>query len=219
MSLFYYGYSPTTKRTSDTSRAKYNYNDKYTTKIDNEPLFKSNTDEDLLYGDFMSYILNHQSLNLPSYSRTYNTKTDLPALKDVYNRELGNSLAHIAEKNAKKVNTTGWCAREANDALTYAHLVKGDEARAASACDVATRLAHHKNFKKVAVSKEDLQKLPAGCIIVWNKTGDLSRQSGKDGHMAITLGDGREASDNVRSLLVLNSDYSVFVPIGINKTG
>lgn len=150
------------------------------------------------------------------FSKSYNTKTNLTSLKDVYNPELSSKLAGIAERNAKFTNTTGWCAKEINDSIQLAGLAHG-ETRVSSAYQEADVLAHHKNFREVSVSRSDLKNLPAGCIIVWNKTGDLSRMSGKDGHVTVTLGDGKEASDNVRDMLILNSAFRVFVPVGTKR--
>lgn len=147
----------------------------------------------------------------------YNTKTDIKSLKDVYNPDLGNKLANIAAKNASRTNTIGWCAKGTNDSIQLAGLASG-ETRVASAYQEADKLAKHKNFKEVSVSREDLKKLPAGCVIVWNKTGDASRLSGQHGHTTITLGNGKEASDHVQDLIMLDSEYRVFVPVaGLNQ--
>lgn len=147
------------------------------------------------------------------FTNNYNTKTDLKALKDVYNPDLANKLANIAEKNAYKTNTVGWCARGTNDALEMAGLSKG-ETRVASAYQAEDKLRNHKNFREVAVSREDLAKLPAGCVIVWQASPGRPH-----GHIAVTLGDGREASDHVQSLRTDRpAAYSVFVPVGNKKT-
>lgn len=150
------------------------------------------------------------------FTKTYNTNTNLPALASVYNADLGNRLANIAERNASKTNTVGWCARGTNDSLELAGITNG-ETRVASAYQEADKLAHHKNFKEVFVSREDLKSLPAGCVIVWDKNAAGTRPSDIHGHITITLGDGKEASDHITNTYMLNTQFRVFVPVGINQ--
>lgn len=149
------------------------------------------------------------------FNNTYRTQSDLPTLKGVYNSEMANQLANIAEKNASRRNTTGMCFRGVRESLEAAGLSKG-EVRGESAYMAADMLANHKNFQEIqGVSKDQLRDLPAGCIIVWDKSFWH-----KHGHIGVTLGDGREASDKVRDKVVLlNSEYRVFVPKGIDKSG
>jgi len=147
------------------------------------------------------------------FTNFYNTKTDLKALKDVYNPDLANKLANIAEKNAYRTNTIGRCAGGTNDALEKAGLANG-ETRVASAYQADAKLRNHKNFKQVAVSREDLSKLPAGCVIVWQASPGRPH-----GHIAVTLGEGREASDHVQNIKTDRpAAFSVFVPVGSKKT-
>lgn len=164
--------------------------------------------------DLMSYLMfsNTMSdfdkflLNPIGYNEHFNTKTNLPSLKNVYDEDLGNSLANIANKNAKQMNTVGYCARGTNRALEQAGLTNG-ETRVASAFQADGLLSKHKNFKEVKVSKDELKNLPAGCVIVWQASAGH-----KHGHIAVTLGNGKEASDHVQNLVIRNAQFSVFVP-------
>ncbi len=135
-------------------------------------------------------------------------------IKQVYNAELSERLAKTAEANARRTNTIGWCARGSNNALEQANLAKG-ETRAGSACMVANKLYNHENFEKINVSRGDLKNLPAGCIIVWQASSGHPH-----GHMAITLGNGNEASDHIQKINAnRQANFSVFVPVRKNYVG
>lgn len=170
--------------------------------------------------DLYSMLLNNQ---MPIYMQQYyftdfyNTRTDLKALKDVYNPSLGNKLANIAAKNASRTNTVGWCAKGTNDSLEIAGLA-GGETRVASAYQEANKLANHKNFKEVSVSRGDLTKLPAGCIVVWDRNLNGNSPGDKHGHITVTLGNGQEASDHVQNMYMKGSRYRVFVPVSGNRS-
>lgn len=163
-----------------------------------------------------------------SYKTGFDTKTDLAALKDVYNPEISGKLASIASETAAKKDTIGWCYGGVKDSLLKAGLTKsrlsGDPAYLAR-----DLLRKNKNFKEVKIDKEDLTKLPPGCVIVWQPYMGKNKEN-KDvwhesGHIAITLGkiehNGKivagEASDHIQGLLIGKS-YSVFVPTGLSKT-
>lgn len=148
----------------------------------------------------------------------FNTKTNLPGLKGIYNGDIGNKLANIANKNAQRMNSKGLCARGTNKALELANLANGDT-RAASAYQVAGKLRHSNNFTEVNVAKDDLKSLPAGCVVVWNPYTDRKGKYHQHGHICVTLGNGQEASDSVYAMNLKSSSYAVFVPKGINKKG
>ncbi len=137
----------------------------------------------------------------------FNTNTNLASLKNVYNAELGNAFANIANRNARSLGTVGWCLRGVRKALNWAGLHKG-ESLGNSAYQAVNNLSNNRNFKQVQVSRGNLRNLPAGCIIVWNRT---SRNP--HGHIAVTLGNGKEASDHVQNLITnMNTSFTVFAP-------
>jgi len=176
-------------------------------------------------GDFMSTMNLFNMLMMGSmpkslqgqiFTENFNTKTNLPALKNVYNPNISNKLANIAEKNALRTNTRGRCAAIATDSINKTDLTNG-RIRVGSAYQTDSILENNKNFKEVSVSKSDLKNLPAGCVVVWQPFTDSHNRFHEHGHIAVTLGNGKEASDHVQNQLVANSRYSVFVPIGINS--
>lgn len=157
------------------------------------------------------------------FTKSYNTKTDIPVINKSYNPDLGNKLANIAEKNL--TGGVGYCLQSVRKDTQEAGLTKGGAGSlGGAACEADDILAENKNFKKVSVSKDDLSKLPAGCIVVWNQseTGKRSRLSDKYGHIVITDGSGNGFSDHREALTETVSKYSgkwsVFVPIGSAKS-
>lgn len=66
------------------------------------------------------------------------------------------------------------------------------------------------NFKETKVKGEDFKNLPAGCIIVYDK---YDAGYGKDGHVEITLGDGRACSDVITEEIEPSKYVYVFVPV------
>lgn len=145
------------------------------------------------------------------FTENYNTKTDMAELKG-YNPTYANALANIAEKNAKRTNGIGRCFRGVRESLEAAGLSKG-EIRGQSAYQAADMLAEHNNFREVkGLSKEQLKALPAGCVMVWDKS-----RGHEHGHIAVTLGNGKEASDHVQKVCQRDADFRVFIPTGLSK--
>jgi len=150
------------------------------------------------------------------FNKDFNTHTNLSALKNVYNPTIANKLANIAEKNALRTNTHGRCAAISTDSINKADLTNG-RIRVGSAYQVDGILENNKNFKEVSVEKSDLKNLPAGCVVVWQPFTDSRNKYHEHGHISVTLGNGKEASDHVQNQVITNSRYSVFVPVGINS--
>lgn len=146
------------------------------------------------------------------FDTNFNTKTDLPSLKNVYNPKLGNKLANIANQNAQSRGTKKLCLQGVRTTLEKAGL-KENGSMGGSAFQADKVLSRNKNFKEVGVSRDDLKNLPAGCVVVWQPSDGHPH-----GHIAVTLGNGKEASDHVQNQIVRNTGYSVFVPVGISKS-
>lgn len=173
-----------------------------------------------LHNNFISSLMlfdlftsNKMPLRLQSeiITSNFNTKTNLPALRSVYNPELGNAFANIANRNARSTGTIGWCLRGVRRALEKAELHLGGS-MGASAYQSLNSLSNNRNFKQVQVSRNELKSLPAGCIIIWDRN---SRN--RHGHIAVTLGNGKEASDHVQNLITtINAGFTVFAPTGTN---
>lgn len=75
------------------------------------------------------------------------------------------------------------------------------------------------NFKEVNIKGKDFATLPAGCIITYaanekvtDKNG-YSSQIGDDGHVLVTLGDGRGCSDIIEDEILQSDTAHVFVPV------
>lgn len=160
------------------------------------------------------------------YNVDFHTDTNLAALKNVYNPVISKELAHIAYQTAMNTNTVGWCAKGVMDSLQKTGIDQNGQTRVAAACLAVKKFEEHKDsFQRIDIkNKDDLKKLPAGCIIVWN-----SSEGHPYGHIAVTLGlipdpknPGKkyigEASDHVQSLIIRNAEFAVFVPIDKQKT-
>ena len=66
------------------------------------------------------------------------------------------------------------------------------------------------NFKETKIKGDNLKNLPAGCIIVYDK---YDSGYGKDGHVEITLGDGRACSDVITEKIEESKHAYVFIPV------
>lgn len=126
--------------------------------------------------------------------------------KDVKGTAWGKALAADAESHA--TGSGGWCFKYVRQALER-HGVTG--VGGASAYMAADQLARNSNFKEISVSESDLRNLPAGYVVVWNRGNGASRQHG---HICISLGDGREASDVIRKMTQgYGTSFRVFQPV------
>jgi len=147
--------------------------------------------------------------NFNSYGSHFNTKTNLPAFSDIkYDESKGQKLASSGLKNALALNTEHQCAKGVTMAIRDA---RGAKSRymVGSAYNLAGKLDKDSGFKEISVAKNDLRKLPAGCVIVWDAS-----PGHKDGHTAITSGDGKEFSSKVRNTVVRNdANYAVYAPV------
>ncbi|MHC9538645.1 MAG: hypothetical protein AB9903_03925 [Vulcanimicrobiota bacterium] len=119
---------------------------------------------------------------------------------------LGEKIADRAEANAEAYNTPGKCLQEAGEVLREFGIPVN---RHPAAYQALPDLQKSDKVKEIKVSKEQLDNLPAGAIVVWDKGAGLPY-----GHISVALGDGREASSTVRNQLALNTEYHVFIPVG-----
>lgn len=116
-------------------------------------------------------------------------------------------LAQVARGVASRMNTRGWCARGVFDSLQAAGL---KIPRSGSAYMAANTLARDPRFREVHLTDAQIHKLPAGAIIV---SGPYNIPGNPHGHIAITLGNGREASDHLGPVSTLGTQR-VFIPVG-----
>lgn len=115
------------------------------------------------------------------------------------------ALAKKGRIAARRRNSRGRCLAGVGDALQLAGYAP---TRRPSAYMAAGVLARNNDFKEIKVSRDKLDKLPPGCIIVWDKTNQQAH-----GHIAITQGNGRETSDHAGNLIKLKGGFRVFVPV------
>ena len=110
-------------------------------------------------------------------------------LKSLYNAENGKKLADYAKQHA--TGTTGNCSKFVSNALEGTGLM-GNMTRG-HAYKQQGKLRKNPNFKEVSVEGTDWNKLPAGCILCYNKGSQ--NYSAEHGHIQITTGDGKAVSD------------------------
>ncbi|MBN2358524.1 MAG: LysM peptidoglycan-binding domain-containing protein [Deltaproteobacteria bacterium] len=117
-------------------------------------------------------------------------------------------LANAGRQVASSMNSTGWCARGVFNALEKAGMAI---TRSPSAYMAANTLAHDPRFREVHLTDAEIRKLPPGAIIV---SAPRQGSSGWNphGHIAITLGNGMEASDHIQQLS-LSGTQRVFLPV------
>lgn len=117
-------------------------------------------------------------------------------------------LAAAAERQARLMNTRGWCARGVNRSMAAAGLYTSP---LPSAYMYAKRLASDSRFREIKnVSDAQLKKLPPGAIVVF---APYNSPGNPHGHIYVTLPGGREASDHIQ-LRSTRGSQRVFVPIG-----
>ena len=117
-------------------------------------------------------------------------------------------LAAAAERQARLMNTRGWCARGVNRSLGNAGLYVSP---LPSAYMYANKLAHDRRFREIKnVSDAQLKKLPPGAVVVF---APYNSPGNPHGHIYVTLPGGREASDHIQARSTRGSQR-VFVPIG-----
>lgn len=117
-------------------------------------------------------------------------------------------LAAAAERQARLMNTRGWCARGVNRALGKAGLPVSP---LPSAYMYAKRLEGDKRFREIKnVSDAQLKKLPPGAVVVF---APYNSPGNPHGHIYVTLPGGREASDHLQNRSTRGTQR-VFVPIG-----
>lgn len=123
-----------------------------------------------------------------------------------YNEQKGYQITLAAQDTVNEMNSTGWCARGVRIALEKAGI---NGIGAASAYQVADKIAVNQNFNEVSVSRDQLDDLPAGTVVVWDKS-----PGHEHGHISIADGNGNELSDHKQKQIQnRNAGFRVFVPV------
>lgn len=124
-----------------------------------------------------------------------------------YNAQKGQALADRILAGLPEYSNYPLCARYVKEAIRDVGLgpyINGN----GEYCKYILRA--NPNFKETKVKGNDLKNLPAGCIIVYDK---YDGGYGKDGHVEITLGDGRACSDVITDEIVKSDNTYVFIPV------
>lgn len=109
-----------------------------------------------------------------------------PQTNNSYNSVKGNRIADEAYWEASSRGTYGWCYNAVADAVER---ITGRFLWGNHAYQSADQFASSIHFYEVW--NKDLLSLPAGAIVVWGKG------TSESGHISVSLGDGREASDHI----------------------
>ena len=147
-----------------------------------------------------------QSYNVDTFAKTSNIDYSKDELKlDGYNAFKGKNLAKIALN--RSVGWTGYCAAYVKSAIQEANL---GAYKYGHAYQMPSILRNNSNFKEISPEGVDVGKLPAGCVLVYDK--NTEGYSKKYGHTEITTGDGRAVSDGITKNLY-KKPSSIFIPV------
>ncbi len=145
--------------------------------------------------------------------------TTLKALENpLRETALGRKLATAGQSQALNLggyNSLGKCYTGVGIALEQV----GVHVTGLSAYMAADQLENNPRFREVKVNPSQLPKLPAGSVIVWDRSSNpsLRHQGGgfTHGHISISDGKGREMSDYIdtqRTSYYASNRYRVFLP-------
>ncbi|MEZ0368162.1 MAG: peptidoglycan-binding protein [Candidatus Sericytochromatia bacterium] len=111
---------------------------------------------------------------------------------EIANLPPARNLASAAEEVASNMRSKGRCYRGVKEAIKRS---TGVYLEGGSAWQAAGQLARSPKFKEVQLgSQADLTKLPPGAVVVWPQSSRSPH-----GHISVSLGNGREASDHVQN--------------------
>lgn len=153
-------------------------------------------------------------------------KTTLTALKAAADKNVsataaGRLLVQKSKQVVREMGTVGWCYTGVARSVSRAF---GVELYGESAYMADSQLRRSSRFKEVKnVSVQDLEKMPAGTVVVWDRaparSGNRGRGGGWDhGHIAVLDGKGGEYSDHYRPQMFAphyagGALKGVFVPV------
>ncbi len=137
-------------------------------------------------------------------SFTLNNKNKAKFSMKEYNANAGERLASIALKN--QIGFNKQCARYVKNAIVKAGLGTYESGHGYQMANV---LRKNKNFKEISPTTYNVNSLPAGCILVYDR--GAAGYNSKYGHVEITTGDGRAVSDGITKNL--RQPSAVFVPV------
>lgn len=145
--------------------------------------------------------------------------TTLQALENpLRETAFGRSLAKTAKTEALNLggySSLGKCYTGVGQALEKV----GVDVYGLSAYMAAEQLAEHAKFKEVKVSAAQLPKLPAGAVVVWDRSSNATERTWgggyTHGHISVSDGKGHEMSDYIdsqRTEYYASNRFRVFLP-------
>ncbi len=157
--------------------------------------------------NFMDFTKNSKVLSQKPAKVSLTQNTSLKNVAQIYNKEKGIKLANEAIEGLSTAQK-GYCARAVKSAISDAGLGAYESG---NADDMPEILRRNSNFKEVKVKGTDLAKLPAGCVIAYDR--GAAGYSSRYGHVEIK-GDGNQAiSFFVNNNIKPSDNVSVFVPV------
>lgn len=148
---------------------------------------------------------NTSSLKLDNYNESFGKKLAETALEYTSYKCDRSSKTVIKSKKKSSYDWDGLCA-------TYVKMAIRDSGGGSyvngHAYQMTDILSKNKKFKRISTNV-DLKSLPAGCILVYGK--GVENYSNEYGHVEITLGDGRAASDAITKNLH-KKPSAIFMP-------
>lgn len=161
-----------------------------------------------MYNATMQNYKNQLSQIQEMFNLNFNWNTTPTAsLKDVnYDSNSAKKLAQNAKSKAG-AHSQKRCAEFVSNAIE----ASGIPVTRGHAYQMENNLRNNSHFKEVKVSKDELANLPAGCILVYPRGS--AGYSSQYGHVEITLGNGKTASDFINNNPKYASNMKVFVPV------
>ena len=130
--------------------------------------------------------------------------------------KLGSTALRVGSSMSSQHNCLGGVKRsfiEATGSSPFGNPGQGITA----AADCLDTMRNNENFREIkGLGVNDLNKLPAGAVIVWSRSTSGSSAACLYGHISISVGDGRESSDHICNQYTRvgqNGTPVVFIPI------
>lgn len=151
----------------------------------------------------ISYSPTQLNFGEKKYNNNFSDESNQDFLRN-YNAQKGRKLASIALDNS--IGWSGYCAKYVKTAIRDSGLGSYTSGDAYQMTDI---LQNNSNFKQISTSNVNVDDLPAGCVLVYDK--GVQGYSNNYGHVEITTGDGRGVSDGITNNL--RKPSAIFIPV------
>lgn len=151
----------------------------------------------------ISYSPPQLNFGTKTYKNDFSDESNQNFLRD-YNAQKGKKLATIALDNS--IGWSGYCAKYVKTAIKDSGLGSYTSGHAYQMTDI---LESNSNFKQISSTNVNVDDLPAGCVLVYDK--GAQGYSINYGHVEITTGDGRGVSDGITNNL--RKPSAIFIPV------